>query len=609
MDAELSLNDYWRTLNKHKWIVVSVFSLTTASTVFYTEMQTPLYGTQAIIKYEYQAPKLFGSDSVTEPDLSVDIETEVNSAQTPDLAQRAADKLAWPVSRVIKAYKVRRLEQSNLIAVSSLGPDPAATAELVNALAQVYVERHLEIRSRQAKKTVADILARQQEVEASLMALEVERQKFLEKHQALGQSSNLATRLIELESSQKELLKKYTPEHPDMIKLAQRLEATKQQLGRLPLQEMESVRINRELKLNEDIYTTLSRRLEEAKIALASVVPMLTLASKAIVPTAPVYPKKTMNYTVGCAFGLFLGFVAAFFLESLDLSLSTIDEIEKTFDMSVLGIIPHFKPGHPWKYLVNRLLRRRRYSMQLFRSALLFQHKTQSPLLEVYHTLRTNIQSQLSDPNKMVLLFTSAGVAEGKTLTAINYCLAAAHSGLKTLLVEADLRRASIYRVFGTPPAAGLLEALGGKAPWQQYVRGTVDFLMGELDLDKLLAFPGIQNFHLIAGRATTPHIVDQLSGPRMAPLINELRSHFDLVVFDCPPALLFVDSMLIGPHCDGVVMVYQSGKMAPGALKRAKDQVLAAKCRVLGVVLNDMKSADMEPRYGYYYDYGHYTA
>jgi Mrp family chromosome partitioning ATPase len=90
--------------------------------------------------------------------------------------------------------------------------------------------------------------------------------------------------------------------------------------------------------------------------------------------------------------------------------------------------------------------------------------------------------------------------------------------------------------------------------------------------------------------------------------LINELRPQFDIIVFDCPPVLLFVDALLVGARTDGVVMIYKAGKIARRALKRAKDQIVAAKGNIIGVVLNDMRSTDMEPRYGYYYDYEHYA-
>jgi len=253
-------------------------------------------------------------------------------------------------------------------------------------------------------------------------------------------------------------------------------------------------------------------------------------------------------------------------------------------------------------------LRKDRHSEDKFRSFLAFRQSEHSPLIEGYHGLRVNIQSQLAKPGGMVLTFTSTGVAEGKTLTAVNFALAAAHSGLKTLLIGADIRRPVIHKIFGLPKENGLIEALTGKAPWQEVVHNTVDILMGEKDLEKLTSYPGIDNFKIMTGWThNTAEVVNIFSSQALPALIAQLRSSFDIVVFDCPPVLLFVDAILIGQHTDGVVLVYKSGKMARRALKRARDQVVFSKGRILGVVLNDARATDMEPGYGYY-DYGHYS-
>ena len=132
---------------------------------------------------------------------------------------------------------------------------------------------------------------------------------------------------------------------------------------------------------------------------------------------------------------------------------------------------------------------------------------------------------------------------------------------------------------------------------------------MGEIDLDKLLSFSGIDNFKLMtSGTSSAADIVNVFSSAALPEFIKAVRPRFDLIVFDCPPALLFVDALLIGAHTDGVVLIYQSGKMARQALRRVKDQMQSAKVNILGVVLNDMRTSEMGPGYAYYYGYGHYA-
>jgi Mrp family chromosome partitioning ATPase len=166
-----------------------------------------------------------------------------------------------------------------------------------------------------------------------------------------------------------------------------------------------------------------------------------------------------------------------------------------------------------------------------------------------------------------------------------------------------------VHRIFGLGHEGGIVDVLTGKHHWQECLHGTVEFMMGEIDLDKLISFPGIDNFKIMTGYTDrTSDVVNVLNSPNLPGVIEDLRAHFDLIIFDCPPVLLFVDALLIGPHTDGVVMVYKAGKMPRAALKRAKDQVVAAKAHMVGVILNDMHATDMEPRYGSYYDYGHYA-
>lgn len=608
MDIELGLHDYWRILQKRKWIILFVFLTTFLSTVFYTQFQIPIYRSQALVKFEPPGTRLPGSE-LQNWDQWAAMQTQMKVLMSRDMIERVAQKLGADYGSVAGTYSVERVEQSNLMTISATSADPVRTADTANAVTAAYIEWDLGERSQQARKTLQDIVSRRQDVEQTLRNLEDEKRSFLEKHQLTGLSASMTGLVVDLEGRRKELLKRYTAEHPEVVKLDQRLEAARARLAQLPGQETELERLVRDVKVHEEMYITLSRQMEESKIALASAVSFVSVVSKAVVPDSPFFPNKQLNYMMGAVLGLFLAVLLAFLIENLDISISTIEEIEKILGVPVLCVIPHFGVESRWTALRTKLLRRQRYPMDTFRSMLVFHQRPKSPIIEVYHSLRANIQSQFPNKDHLVLTFTSTGVAEGKTLTAVNFAMAAAHAGHRTLLIGADIRRPVLHRIFGLPKQPGLTEVLSGKMRWEDVIRETVDFLMGEIDLDKLLAFSGIDNLKLMTGwMNSTADVVNLFSSAELPKLIAELRAQFDIVVFDCPPVLLFVDSLLIGPHTDGVVMIYKSGKMARRALKRAKDQVVAAKANIAGVVLNDMHATDMEPRYGYYYDYGHYA-
>ncbi|MCK5357032.1 MAG: CpsD/CapB family tyrosine-protein kinase, partial [Elusimicrobiales bacterium] len=228
--------------------------------------------------------------------------------------------------------------------------------------------------------------------------------------------------------------------------------------------------------------------------------------------------------------------------------------------------------------------------------------------IESYHTLRTNIISQIKTKESLSLVFSSAGAAEGKTLTAVNFALASAHSGLKTLLIDADMRRPSIYNIFGVNREPGLSDILEGQVSWRDALYESSDLIGGGIGLQKMMHFSGMDNLSVINSGTSASNIIDVIDFEQWGDLIKDFKSEFDMVIFDSPPVLLFVDSLIISKHTDGVVLVYKAGKIARGALKRAKEQIIGANARMIGVALNGVRASEMGAQYGYYYyDYDKY--
>jgi tyrosine-protein kinase Etk/Wzc len=334
------------------------------------------------------------------------------------------------------------------------------------------------------------------------------------------------------------------------------------------------------------------------------------VVNPAVPSDRPVSPNKSLNMLVGGILGFFLAITLVFLLENLDVSISTIEDIESFLKLPVLGIIPHILGESHMDNWLTQLFRKERYTVENFRSVLLLNRRNASGVIEAYHTLRTNIMSHLKDRDSVSLVFSSAGAAEGKTLTAVNFALAAAHSGLKTLLVDADMRRPAVHQIFGSRRDPGLSDVLAGKADWREVLLESADFMLGGLDFDSLMRFPGIENLKILSSGTMPENVVDILDSADWKNLMEGFSAEFDMVIFDAPPALLFVDPVILAKHTDGVVLVYRAGKMARGALRRAKEQITGVDhARMLGVVLNGIHAAEMGPQYGYYsYDYGKYS-
>ncbi len=616
MNAELTLYDYWRIVNRRKWMALLVFSATIFSTLFYTRLQPTVYRSQALIKITppNSYNKMPGSEMVDYDPWNA-VTTELRVIGSSDVSERAAAKLGLaPGSKAALAiggsYKVDRLPDSNLITIAAFNSDPVRAADIANAVISAYKDFDLEQKSRQARKTLEDISTRKEDVGDSLRTLERQKQNFIEKNPKTGLGAAMANQLADLEIRKKELLEKYTPNHPEVLNLQQRISAAESKLEEIPAQEVALARISRELRLQEDLYSTLNRQYEEAKLGVSSMVSFVSLVSRPMPETAPISPNRRLNVTVGAVLGIFIAIVLVFLLENLDVTISTIEDIESFIKLPVLGIIPNIlSEKHLDNWLVN-IFKKERYTVDAFRSVLIVNKRYSTGVIESYHTLRTNVMSNLNTKESVSLVFSSAGAAEGKTITTVNFALASAHSGLKTLLIDADLRRPSINQIFGTRKEPGLSDVLAGKADWRDAVLESADFIMGGLDFQQLMRFPGIENLNVLNCGTQPNNVIDILDSANWTELMEELKSEFDMIIFDTPPVLLFVDSSMIAKHAsDGVVLVYKAGKIARGALRRAKEQMAGVNAHMLGVVLNGVRASEMGPQYGYYsYDYNKYA-
>jgi capsular exopolysaccharide synthesis family protein len=160
--------------------------------------------------------------------------------------------------------------------------------------------------------------------------------------------------------------------------------------------------------------------------------------------------------------------------------------------------------------------------------------------------------------------------------------------------------------IFGLSREPGFSDCIIGTRKWQDVVRRTTDFLLSDLGAEKILSFPGIENLNLMTSGPMVANPMDLLSSAEFSRLIKEFSANYDLVVLDCPPILMFADAMITGTHTDGTIIVYQVGRMARYALKRAKDQLINVKVPVQGVILNNVRTSEISTDYGYGYNYSY---
>lgn len=432
----------------------------------------------------------------------------------------------------------------------------------------------------------------------------------LQKERLLVYQTEVSPEVQIVENKIQTLVSNLVREYADTLKsLAERQVEIDQKLAVIPENDAQFVRLRRDQQVASEAYTMLKSKYEEASIREAEKIREADVVEYAMSSAPLVASGKLSKSLVGALVGLVLGFILALVAEGLDTSIGTIEDVESYLQVPVLGVIPHIDRDYVAGLVKLSNPQLLPESLASY-STLVAQFDPKSPAAESYRSLRTNLEfTKLSNPARTFLV-TSSTLEEGKSTTVANLGLTLAQSGKRTLIVESDLRRPSIYNYFGLSREPGLTEVLLGTVRWQDALRSIADVFVGTLDMDTLVQTPGLENLSFITSGAVPPNPAELLGSSPMRQLIDEISQEFDVVVFDSPPALPVTDAAILASQVDGVVLIYQMGRAGRSLLKRTKSHMEAVQANIHGVVLNDIKAevsefSPAEYYYQYYTSYG----
>ncbi|MBI4323474.1 MAG: polysaccharide biosynthesis tyrosine autokinase [Candidatus Omnitrophica bacterium] len=625
---ELSLTDYWRILRKRYQIVAGSVFLLLLMTVIYLQRQEPVYQTSAKIKLEKSqmvSGNFFqGFQSYYENPMATESRVVESRLVTegmvrrlyPDVASQDPLKFQHLVDQLHGGAKAQPIEETNIIEIVVTGSDPKRAADIANFTAEAYIETNLQERNKQARKVREFVEVQLTQTEIKLRTAEEAVRRMREQGTATGVGAVLQSRLTDLQAQLTNLTPRLTEAHPDIIRLKAQIAQIGSQLRALPGAELEFARLTRELEINQKMYGTLRERLEEARIAEAEKVPDASIIERAMPPQAPISPRKPLSLAIGLLLGLLLGCVLAFVTETMDTSIGTIEDVETLLNLPVLAVIPHVpkeeKRERRTIIQLKRQLRLLRAKPRLLfkprkgvgrddRLALHVHYAPNSITSEAYRILRTNLK--LSAERKVILV-TSSGPGEGKTTVLSNLGIVIAQGGAKTMLLASDLRRPELDRAFGlSREEHGLSDLLQGAVPLERTIRGLSDFILGKFGYEEAVKNPYLSNLFILSTGRLPENPVELIGSKGMQDLLHTLRSQFDVILVDAPPLLPVADSLLLAPYVDGVVLVYEVGRISRAMLLRAKTQLESVGAKVFGVVLNHVRpEVQTQPRDYYYY-------
>jgi tyrosine-protein kinase Etk/Wzc len=406
-----------------------------------------------------------------------------------------------------------------------------------------------------------------------------------------------------IQEAKKELnshLRTYTIREQD---LSEKLTRLREENRRLPEKALKLVRLQREVELQASLYSQLKEKYQETLIQESSKLEEVSIVKPAVPPTQPYnIPSKLMIITTGIVMGLIIGVVFAFTIELFDTSMGSIEDVEELIQVPVLGVIPFMQSGE----LPKGRIERRDPSRTRMRD-LVTHFKPESMGAEAFRALRTNLQFLRLETKGKVFLITSSFVQEGKTLNSANLALTMAQAGNKVLLIDADLRKPLIHKAFGLSESPGLTDYVLGNYCWKEVSNTISDVMLGDFGIDNILKTPGMDNLHVITAGTRPPNPSEILSSARFRELLKEAAKDYNFIFIDSPPILPVADASEIATLADGVFLVYKVGKIGRGALRRAKSNLENVDAKLVGVILNCVKS-DEGPEYYRYHSHYYYS-
>lgn len=293
----------------------------------------------------------------------------------------------------------------------------------------------------------------------------------------------------------------------------------------------------------------------------------VSIVESATRPDSPIKPNIPLNTILAAAIGLLLAGGAAIVIEYLDDTIKSPEDLEANGLASLGGVARFHRTNEPNETLVAGTKSRHQFS-------------------EAYRVLRTNVQFSTIDKPGQTLLVTSANPSEGKSTTAANLALVTAQAGKKVVLIDADLRRPSLHRFFGLSNQQGLTNLLLSPQPgvngYAQHTR--------------------FENLTVVTSGPLPPNPSELLASRRLDTLLDSLRTQADVVILDSPPTLPVADASILAAKVDGTMLVVDSNRTRPQALRRARDALMKSKTNLLGAVLNKVKRRGGGNYYYHYY-------
>lgn len=432
---------------------------------------------------------------------------------------------------------------------------------------------------------------------------------------------DLNKKITDLRTVREQLLVEFTPEWPEVKKITQQLSQLEGELRaahqrilstlenqfKAAAQREESLRkaftqqrietlqqsegaiqakmLQQEIDTNRQMLDRLLQSQQGVELSTAGLLKnSIRVVEFSPRPRTPVAPKRAQNIFLSALLALLGGVGLVLFLDYVNNKIQSVEDIDRYLHLPALGVIPLLESGAKGRRLLGS---GGEESAELTRSPagggslILTQVEANSSMAESYRQLRTALLLSSAGHAPRTILFTSSQPAEGKTTTAVNTAISLAQTGAAVLVIDADLRRPRVHKVFSLKNNSGLSSFLAGE---------------GELASQIQVALP---NLYVLPVGPLPPNPAELLGSARMKQILETLASNFDHIIIDSPPVASFADSLILSSLVDGVIIVVKGGTTPREMAQRTRAHLQSVGARILGVVINQIK---LQPHDYYYY-------
>jgi capsular exopolysaccharide synthesis family protein len=596
---------YARILLKYAPLIIGITFVTTLIAVLYSFITQPVYQAYVTVRINRENSSAFPTVESqfynNQRDLDY-FQTQIRLFRSPSLAKAVLlqlDKSGRPflpneggtleqkADKFLKKIDVRPEPRTQLVKVLVEDPDRMKAKEYADLVAETYIRQYVQGNMETAMRFRNFYEEAATNREATILQREKSLRDFERQHRLdpgeldmlRGRATQLARTLIELED---QLGASNELDETKAYELNEAFATTTNELRMLQQRVTETEGIQTEYDMLKSRVTTarathewLLKLSEQSYVFSQEFDPRnISIVDAATLPEKPARPKRAINTLLGMVFGVIVGVCVAFFAEYLDDTIKSPTDVETTLRTPFLGLIPALTK-----------------SLSSAPVETIVESEPKGTIAESYRAIRTNIIFS-SDRQIKRIVITSSGPSEGKTTTAVNIANVMARAGDKTLLIDGDMRRPRVHKIFGLDSAA----------------RGLSNYLVGGAPLDGLFQPTRVEGLSVLTAGPIPPNPVELLNSPRLKELFEVAARQFDRIIVDTPPVIAVTDSAILSRLADAVIVAVHGGRTHRDVVKRAIDVVQNVGGHILGVILNNVNIFRASYYDYYYYSYYRYA-